>query len=95
MNWWEPHNFEQRKGHLKTRQKIIKSIRAYFEENGFDEVQTPVLQIMASPDTHIHAFETVKWGRNLKPQGALGLHTSPEIAMKKLLVAGMERIYQI
>ena len=95
MNWWEPHNFEQRKEHLKTRQKIIKAIRTYFEGEGFDEVQTPVLQIMASPDTHIHAFETVKWGRNLKPQGSLGLHTSPEIAMKKLLVAGMERIYQI
>lgn len=95
MKWWHPQNFEAKKEHLKARQNIIKAARSYFNGQGFDEVQTPVLQVMASPDTHIHAFETTKWARNLKPVETLGLHTSPEIAMKKLLVAGMERIYQI
>lgn len=95
MNWWQPHNFEKRREHLNMRAQIIKATRRYFEGQNFDEVQTPVLQIMASPDTHIHAFETTRLGHNLKPIQSLGLHTSPEIAMKKLLVAGMERIYQI
>ena len=93
--WWQPHNFDKRRDNLKTRVKMIKDIRAWFESQEFDEVQTPILQLMPSPDTHIHAFETVQWGRNLKPLGTRGLHTSPEIAMKKLLTAGMEKIYQI
>jgi len=95
MNWWQPHNFEKRKEHLKNRQTMIKGVRSYFDAQGFDEVQTPILQIMPTPDTHIHAFETTKLSHSLKPTQTLGLHTSPEIAMKKLLVAGMERIYQI
>ena len=95
MNWWQPHNFAEKRNNLETRARIVKEVRTFFDDQNFTEVQTPVLQIMPSPDTHIHAFETVQWGRNLKPKGNLGLHTSPEIAMKKLLVAGMERIYQI
>lgn len=55
---------------------------------------------MPSPDTHIHAFQTTKLSHSLKPRANLGLHTSPEIAMKKLLVARgqgdtQQRIYQI
>jgi lysyl-tRNA synthetase class 2 len=46
-------------------------------------------------DLHIHAFATEIRGVDLKPQGTLYLHTSPEFAMKKLMVAGMERLYQI
>ncbi len=95
MKWWHPEEFTKKKEALKTRQHIIKQCRSFFDGQGFDEVQTPVLQIMASPDTHIHAFETTQIGRNLKLVSTLGLHTSPEIAMKKLLVAGMEKIYQI
>lgn len=95
MNWWHPENFNKRQRHLKIRTQIIKGIRTYFDALNFTEVQTPVLQVMPTPDTHIHAFETTRIGHNLKPQKTLGLHTSPEIAMKKLLVAGMENIYQI
>ena len=95
MNWWQPENFDKRRTHLKTRSEIIKGIRTYFDALNFTEVQTPVLQTMPAPDTHIHAFKTTRLGHNLKPLKTLGLHTSPEIAMKKLLVAGMENIYQI
>ncbi len=83
--WWHPDKFEKRLPNLKKRAQIIKQTRKWFDDKGFTEVQTPALQIMATPDTHIQAFET---------QG-FGLHTSPEIAMKKLLVAGAGEIYQI
>lgn len=83
--WWQPHNFEKKRENLLKRAEIIKSVRAFFVENNFTEVQTPALQIMPTPDTHIQAFETEGYG----------LHTSPEIAMKKLLVAGAGDIYQI
>ncbi|MFK7840407.1 MAG: EF-P lysine aminoacylase EpmA [Bdellovibrionales bacterium] len=95
MNWWQPHNFAQKRDNLEKRAQIIKQVRIFFENHNFTETQTPALQIMPSPDTHIHAFQTIQLGRNLRPKATLGLHTSPEIAMKKLLVAGMERIYQI
>ncbi len=83
--WWHPDKFKKRLPNLKKRAQIIKQTRQWFDDQGFTEVQTPALQIMATPDTHIHAFET----------GGFGLHTSPEIAMKKLLVAGAGDIYQI
>ena len=85
MNWWQPHNFEKKRENLQKRADIIKSVRRFFDDHGFTEVQTPALQLMATPDTHIYAFETE----------GFGLHTSPEIAMKKLLVAGADNIYQI
>lgn len=85
MKWWQPEQFAQKHENLKTRQSIIKACRAYFDAQGFDEVQTPALQVMGAPDTHIKPFKT----------DGFELHSSPEIAMKKLLVAGMKRIYQI
>ncbi|MGB0719109.1 MAG: EF-P lysine aminoacylase EpmA [Bdellovibrionales bacterium] len=95
MAWWHPDNFKDKFENLKTRARIIKSIRAWFDGQGFTDVQTPVLQVMPSPDTHIHAFESQKLDRALRHVQTLGLHTSPEIAMKKLLVAGTGDIYQI
>lgn len=86
MNWWQPHNFESKKPHLEKRGKIIQSIRRFFDERGYLEVQTPIMQVMPTADTHIHAFGI---------DNDLYLHTSPELAMKKLLVAGCEKIYQI
>lgn len=85
----------QKQQNLKIRGQIIKAIRAYFDTAGFDEVQTPVLQVCPTIDTHIHAFATELKGVDLKVKKQLYLQTSPEFDMKKLLVAGMERIYQI
>ncbi|MGH1398779.1 MAG: EF-P lysine aminoacylase EpmA [Alphaproteobacteria bacterium] len=85
MQSWDKNEFAKRKSNLETRAEIIKKTRAWFDGGGFTEVQTPILQRMGAPDTHIKPFQT----------DGLELHTSPEIAMKKLLVAGMERIYQI
>ena len=85
MNWWHPDNFAKKKQNLLKRAEIIKAVRAWFDEQGFIEVQTPALQKMGAPDTHIKPFQTEGYE----------LHSSPEIAMKKLLVAGIEQIYQI
>lgn len=65
---------------------IIKALRSFFDDQGFYEVQTPILQACPTFDTHIHGFAV---------EGGEYLRSSPEFDMKKLLVAGVENLYQI
>lgn len=93
--WWRPGIFASRKDNLKKRQAILAAVRAFFAERDFAEVETPCLQISPGLEPHLKAFATDwddPWGN---PPTPLYLHTSPEFAMKKLLVAGVERLYQI
>ena len=93
--WWHPDNFARQKPFLHTRQAVIRAIRAFFDGQDFAEVETPILQVCPVMDTHIHGFGTDVKGVDLQFKKRLYLHTSPEFAMKKLLVAGMPAIYQI
>lgn len=93
--WWHPENFAQNRPYLEQRMGLIKAVRSFFDRQEFWEVETPALQISPGMDRHIHAFHTDLLGVDLKHKERLYLHTSPEFAMKKLLVAGLPRIYQI
>ncbi len=95
MNWWHQNSFQAKIPALDIRRRMMTAIRAYFDEAGFWEVETPILQIMPCADKHIHGFQTSYFGPDLKTRGDYYLHTSPEFAMKKLLVAGLPKIYQI
>jgi elongation factor P--(R)-beta-lysine ligase len=92
--WWRPDRFAQRRGYLEARGRIVEATRAYFRGLGFLEVETPALQVSPGLEPHLTAFRT----ELQEPGGAarpLYLHTSPEFAMKKLLAAGLERIFQL
>jgi elongation factor P--(R)-beta-lysine ligase len=92
--WWEPGGFSQRRGFLEGRARILKALRSWFEGEGFIEVDTPALQISPGLEPHLKAFAT--WLETPEGDKRLRyLHTSPEFTMKKLLVAGMDRIYQL
>ena len=93
--WWVPEVFDKKKPYLKKRMEIIRSIRRYFDEKEFWEVETPALQVSPTADTHIHGIKAALRDVNLNPRRDLYLHSSPEFAMKKLLVAGLSKIYQI
>lgn len=93
--WWEPDRFLAKRPSLARRAKLISAIRRHFDEQDFLEVETPILQIMPCADMHIHGFPTTLKGIDLKPERDLWLHTSPEFEMKKLLVAGLPKIYQL
>ena len=95
MSWWQPHNFSEKHTNLRRRRQIIREIRAFFDSQDFIEVETPALQICPTIDAHIHGFKTKFFDHSLTPVGNYYLQTSPEFDMKKLLVAGMQRIYQI
>lgn len=92
--WWRPENFAKRRAALETRARAIAAIRAYFARQGFIEVETPYLQVSPGMEPHIMALSTELHGP-LGDTHKLYLHTSPEFAMKKLLVAGVPRLFQL
>ncbi len=84
---------------LSTRQLIIKKIRDFFWERNFMEVETPQLVRLPGMEPYLDVFKTQFVGLPTEGNAALKedlyLITSPEYAMKKLLVAGFENIFQI
>ena len=89
MSWWQPELFKNKIPYLKKRVEIIYQIREFFNSRDYLEVETPALQISPCMEPHLQAFKTEHLGEEIY------LHTSPEFAMKKLLVAGLPKIYQI
>ena len=70
---------------LPLRSRIASSLRRAFEAAAFIETETPVGIIAPAPEEYIEAPKAASFF----------LRTSPELQMKRLLVAGMERIYQL
>ncbi|MCB1681566.1 MAG: EF-P lysine aminoacylase GenX [Alphaproteobacteria bacterium] len=95
MSWWQPQEFAKKRPFLEKRAEIVQGLRGFFGSHGFLEVNTPVLQVCPVMDTHSHAFETILKNPDLSPAKTLYLQTSPEFDMKKLMVAGVEKLYQI
>lgn len=82
---------------LEMRARIVAAIRSFFDNRGFVEVETAVRIAAPAPEEHIDCPVVPP---PVVPETARGtpttyLRASPELQMKKLLAAGMERIYQI
>ena len=75
---------------FKTRSRIIREIRAFMHQKGFMEAETPVLQPIYGGAA---AVPFVTRHRRLKRD--LYLKISPEIYLKKLLVGGFEKVFEI
>lgn len=75
---------------FETRAKVIREIRAFLDERGFIEVETPILQpiyggALARPfTTKHHALDMT-----------LYMKISPEIYLKRLIVGGFEKVYDL
>jgi lysyl-tRNA synthetase class 2 len=70
---------------LAERARIIQLVRTFFIERGYLEVETPYRIPANAPEPHIDAVASGSWA----------LHTSPELAMKRLLAAGFGQIFQL
>ena len=75
---------------VKIRSEVMQSLRATFANRAFMEVETPMLQVMhggasARPfKTHSNAFDT-----------ELYLRIAPELFLKRAVVGGLERVFEI
>ena len=72
-------------GNLRRRNELLTSIRGWFHDNGFHEVETPVRIPFPAPEPNI----------DCPPSEGAWLRASPELQMKRLLAAGDDRIFQI
>jgi lysyl-tRNA synthetase class 2 len=73
------------KPNLQRRALIYQHTRAFFWEQGFLEIETPIRVPAVAPEQHIMPFKSEDWF----------LSTSPELHMKRLLASGYDRIFQI
>ena len=90
--WWTPEAHADRRPFLVGRARIKSALRGWFEAQGFIEVEPSCLQVSPGNEAHLHAFSTQLIGADLGRR-ELYLHTSPELACKKLLAAGEAKIF--
>ncbi len=76
---------------LRLRARLLRETRAYFDEQGVLEVETPSLCSATVTDPAIESLRT----RDRQDRDRWYLQTSPEFAMKRLLAAGSGSIFQI
>lgn len=91
--WWLSARYADIRPFLMARGAITKTVRAWFDEQGFTEVETGVLQISPGNEIHLHAPRT-ELNRADGERAIRYLRTSPEFACKKLLAAGETRIFE-
>ncbi len=75
---------------FETRSKVIAEIRSFLNERGFLEVETPTLQPIYGGGA-AHPFKT----HHLALDMTLFLKISPELYLKRLIVGGFEKVYDL
>jgi len=81
LNW----ALARKRQNLEQRARILQQVRAFFVDRGLLEVETPHRIPANAPEPYIDAVTS----------GGAVLHTSPELAMKRLLAAGYPDLFQL
>jgi lysyl-tRNA synthetase class 2 len=83
---------------LRLRAALLRTVREFFDAHGYWEVDTPLLSADIVVDAWLEPFvchwlpDPAQWPNGGEPRF---LQTSPEFAMKRLLAAGADAIYQL
>lgn len=81
---------DQTRKNFRSRSLIIQKIRTFFVERGYLEVETPMMQPIAG-GASARPFTTHHNALNIP----LYMRIAPELYLKRLLVGGMEKIFEI
>jgi EF-P lysine aminoacylase GenX len=93
-NWEKMRSDKELKNKIILAGKITDLIRAFFKEQGFFEAQTPALVACAGQEPYLSPFKTDFLDeKNNKYRGFL--ITSPEYSLKKLLVGGFDKVFEL
>jgi len=93
-NWRRLKEDKGLRRNLEIRARVLSGIRAFFAAEGFLEVDPPALVPLPGMEPHLSPFSTT-WVDGEGGAMRFYLHTSPEYALKKLLTAGIERLYAL
>jgi elongation factor P--(R)-beta-lysine ligase len=94
---WHPESYAARLPFLRRRVRLLADTRAFFAARGYTEVETPCLVPVPGMEVHLRAFRS-EYRPHLGaggPQRTLWLRTSPELALKRLLVAGAGPVFEL
>ncbi len=74
---------------IQLRARMLRDIRAFFDQRGVLEVETPLLSGACTTDLNLESFDTAYQDQRLF------LNTSPEYCMKRMVAACGDAVFQI
>ncbi|WP_237214446.1 EF-P lysine aminoacylase EpmA [Falsiroseomonas oryziterrae] len=93
---WHPEQLAARLPFLRRRARLTAATRAFFASRGYAEAETPALVPVPGMEVHLRAFRS-----EFRPHLGAGrattlwLRTSPELALKRLLVGGAGKVFEL
>ena len=98
LRWRRPGQNPSRMHLLKKRHQLFLETRKWFDQQGFIETETPLMVQAPSPEAQFSLMQVhgeTRKNEDLPQMTNAFLITSPEYQMKRMLVGGFEKIFQI
>ncbi|MGK7861919.1 EF-P lysine aminoacylase EpmA [Falsiroseomonas sp. E2-1-a4] len=93
---WTRERLAARLPFLRRRAALTAATRHFFESRGYMEVETPCLVPAPGMEVHLRGFATeYRPHLGIGRDSTLWLRTSPELALKRLLVGGAGKVFEL